>query len=572
MTDTSAFFAGARSAQQTDFDQYDRYMLPDESGEYSGWTRATTFASTLAESYGLRLWEQRMVVWGLSRRPDLLALANTVSGPEDKKALGAIVTSAHEAAGTKAKANLGDAVHKACEEYDRGNPVPEMHQRDVSAYASALHDHGYTVLPEGIERIVIVPQYHVAGRFDRLVRCPDSKIRVLDIKTGNLDYASVEFAVQLSLYANASAVWDSQTKQYVPMPPIATDYAIIAHIPSGSAVCEMMRVNIDVGWALTRLCAEVRDAVKIKHLITPMPRQVVTVGERGPEMFVPPMPRPQTVPGGYVDTRSSVSAEYQAFWSDDRHDADNSSAPAPVAESTSGATGPGAPASVPDETHADLTAAAAEAQREGATPQSVLAAAGAPVEPSYDQAAAFEDMAQAIVKSAKGKAAVQQIARNLCASLNLPESTVKLNQQQIKIARAIVELANKQGVPVPGIALGNEPAAPSVDQVAAEVTDAYRGTTLASIAAAPTVGSLQQIREITGSHWTEEMNEAARVRAEQLSAVTGAVPLTPLQMIEGATSKQTLSLAWKVATEDGRMPDGWTPELHAAAQTKLQQL
>lgn len=615
MTDTSAFFAGRPSGQQTEFDQYDRYMLPDENGEYSGWTRATTFAATLAQQYGLRIWEQRQVVWGLAVRPDLLALANTISGPEDKKALGEIVDQAHAAAGTKAKANLGDAVHKATEAYDRGQPVPVMHTEDVAAYAREMQAYGYQVLPDYIERIVIIPQYHVAGRFDRLVMCPDGKIRVLDVKSGNLDYASVEFSVQLSLYGNAKALWDPVTKAYVPMPEVATDYAIIAHIPAGSGKCEMMQVNIDIGWALTRLCAEVRDAHQLKYLITPMPQRTAlppvpvdsaqtsqqnfvgksyVVGENGPEIFIP------KTEGLVSASHTRMGAE---FWCDGRHEDDDGESPTTSAETPTSAPvepspapvaveeAPKADASVPTQAHADLAAAAREAQQLSATPQSVMAAAGAPVDVRPGAGADLEQLAQAIVKTAKTKARVQEVARKLCASLSLPESAIKLNQQQLKIAREIVALAVKQGVPVPGVPEGfvvihnppttdTQPAEPSQAERTAAVADAvttgpnpaFRESTMQAIAGAPTVGTLQSLRERLGHHWTDEMTEAARQRVEVLNAAEGQAALSPMEMITGATSKQTLSAAWKVATADGNNPDGWTAELHQAAQAKLRTL
>lgn len=270
--DTSSFFTTHQS-RDVPRDQWGRYELPDPTtGEkMKGWTRATTFAATMAEQYGLSIWKQRQVVWGLSRRPDLLTMAQTISGPEDKKALGAIVDEAHIAAGTQSKANRGTAVHSACHAAERGafEQVPEELRPHVAGYFAALKEHRLEVMPEYVERTVIVKSYHVAGTFDNLVRCPDGKVRVLDKKTGRLDYSDVEFAIQMALYANADAIFNYDTGRYEPMPEIAKDYAILMHIDPETGKAHPERVNIVWGWTWARTSAEVMAIRKTKHIVTP---------------------------------------------------------------------------------------------------------------------------------------------------------------------------------------------------------------------------------------------------------------------------------------------------------------
>jgi hypothetical protein len=277
--DTSSFF-GQHAEMDVPRDQWGRYELPDpRTGEKTdGWTRATTFAATIAEQYAVRIWKERQVVWGLSRRPDLITLASTISGPEDKKALGAIVDEAHIAAGTQGKANRGTAIHRACQasELGRHHEVPEELRPHVAGYFEAIRDAKLQLLPEYVERVIIVDRYHVAGQLDNLVRCPDGKIRVLDKKTGSLDYADIEFAVQLAVYAHADAVYNYDTRRYEAPPEIATDYAIIAHIDPETGRTELHRVNIEWGWLWARTCAEVMDIRKTKHVITPYVPETVS--------------------------------------------------------------------------------------------------------------------------------------------------------------------------------------------------------------------------------------------------------------------------------------------------------
>lgn len=268
--DTSSFFTNHQT-RDVPRDQWGRYKLPGPDGAEMSYTRATTLAATLAEQYGLSIWKQRQVVWGLSRRPDLMTMASTIAGPEDKKALGAIVDEAHIAGGTQAKANKGSAIHKAIEAAERGhfNLVPKELRIHVSKYFAAMRAGGLTVLPEYIERTVIIPEYDTAGTFDNLVRCPDGKIRVGDKKTGRLDYSDTEFAVQMALYANASAMFNYDTGRYEPLPDIARDYAILAHIDPETGHTELQRVNIEWGWVWARTCAEVMAIRKTKGVITP---------------------------------------------------------------------------------------------------------------------------------------------------------------------------------------------------------------------------------------------------------------------------------------------------------------
>lgn len=298
--DTSSFF-GQQASGDVPRDQWKRYILPDpRTGEkVGGWTRATTFAATIAESYALQIWKQRQVVWGLSRRPDLITMASTISGPEDKAALGAIVDEAHIAGGTDAKANRGTSIHRACQAAELGRyaEVPEELRPHVGGYFAAVKDAGLQILPEYVERVVIVDRYHVAGQLDNLVLCPDGKIRVLDKKTGNLDYADVEFAVQLATYAHADAMFNYQTGRYEAMPEVATDYAIIAHIDPETGRTELQRVNIELGWLWARTCAEVMDIRKTKHVITP---------------YVPDMVRPSTTFAPREDYWQSVANEADA--------------------------------------------------------------------------------------------------------------------------------------------------------------------------------------------------------------------------------------------------------------------
>lgn len=167
-------------------DRWGRYVIPHpETGKTVAWTRATTWASSVSDTFGLTKWQLRMSALGLARRPDLLAQVATVTDPDDpgaKKLLDKLADQAKEHAGASTRANLGTALHSFCERHDLGDPVqvPKPWDRDVAAYAETIRAAGLTIDRAHIERIVTVPELLVAGTFDRLVTT--DRLMVADLK------------------------------------------------------------------------------------------------------------------------------------------------------------------------------------------------------------------------------------------------------------------------------------------------------------------------------------------------------------------------------------------------------
>lgn len=245
-------------------DQWGRYILPDPTtGANRSWVRATTVSGLLSDRYNLEKWANRMIILGLTKRPDLMALA-AASGPDDRRRLDDIAKHAKDAAASDSKANIGTAIHAATEALDRGEPVnmPPPYDRDVQAYEDKLRGLSVTVVPGWIERIVLVPQLGegVAGTLDRLVMCPDWDLpRIADIKTGaTVKFSGLDHAVQQAIYANATHYYDDQTEELVPCPPIDKTKALIIHLPAGTATCEIHELDITAGWAAAQTAAEVR--------------------------------------------------------------------------------------------------------------------------------------------------------------------------------------------------------------------------------------------------------------------------------------------------------------------------
>lgn len=267
-------------------DRWGRYLIPhpDGSGEVA-WTRATTMASAVAETFNLAKWQTRMAAVGLAKRADLLARVAAVADPnsdDGKRELNKLVEQAQEIAGASQGANSGTALHAFTEAHDAGRDtvvIPAPYDADVAAYTAKMRAAHAKIHPRHIERIVIVPELGVAGTFDRIASIehppynPVSRAPMIgDLKTGkDLAYSWTEIAIQLALYAHASHIFDTATGQLEPMPEVDQEQALVMHLPVGRARCDLYLVNIVDGWKMAQVCHEVREWRKRKDLAQHLP-------------------------------------------------------------------------------------------------------------------------------------------------------------------------------------------------------------------------------------------------------------------------------------------------------------
>jgi hypothetical protein len=228
-------------------------------------TRVSTFAKAIADMRGLNLWQQRMIVHGIGQRPDLYALAVTTP-LDDTQTLQSVASDAQQAAKARAGANMGTAMHNLTESVDRGqdiSAVPADWQARARAYRQALDDHGFDIVPDMIERYVYVKDFGgLCGRFDRLLRRrSDGMLVVGDVKSSaNIGYSWGEIAIQLALYARASHFWDKARDEWVPMPPVDHQRAVVMHTELDAGTTTIYpAVDIAEGWYGAQLCASVRD-------------------------------------------------------------------------------------------------------------------------------------------------------------------------------------------------------------------------------------------------------------------------------------------------------------------------
>lgn len=259
-------------------DHFGRYLIPDpKTGKEFAYTRATTFASTIADTFALTNWKVRMTAVGLARRKDLLAGVAAVSHPDSqagKKRIDELCEAAKEHAGSSQRATLGTALHAFLETLDGGGKIesiPDPWEKDVEAYYYALSRHQVLISPNYIERICVLPRIGVAGTLDRLAQIGDKRY-IFDIKTGSdLKHSWTEIAIQLGIYAHAETIYDAADGKHHKMPRVDQKQAIVAHLPAGEARCQLYFVDIDLGWRTSSICAAVREWRKRKDLAAPIP-------------------------------------------------------------------------------------------------------------------------------------------------------------------------------------------------------------------------------------------------------------------------------------------------------------
>jgi hypothetical protein len=261
-----------------------RYLIPDpETREQRAWTRATTFADTVSDTFGLTRWQMRMVALGLAQRRDLLTGVAAVLDPDSrdgKKRLDSLIEDAKEHAGSTTRATLGTALHSFCEAVDTGRPLPEIpapYDADIAAYRTELARAGVQVSKNYVERVAIVPSLGVAGTLDRLVMVPGFSLPLVgDVKTGaELDYSATKIAVQLALYSRAEWIWDLEERVHRPMHEVDQEQALVIHLPAGEARCTLLLADIRAGWEMTRIITAVRDWRGRKDLLTPLVKVAV---------------------------------------------------------------------------------------------------------------------------------------------------------------------------------------------------------------------------------------------------------------------------------------------------------
>lgn len=262
-----------------------------ESREY---TRVTTFAEALQDSSALTRWKMRRVALGAGRRPDYVMTAASLTAEDrDRDALDDVAEKMLEASGPNA-ADVGTAVHAFTDRIDRGEElgaVPEQYVATLDAYR-----HVTSVLRfVEWECRTVCDELETGGTPDRLGFCsipdPDGEtdaLRVIDTKTGRVDYSAGKFSTQLAIYrrsrkyhpgTGARTSWEELHGQPV------SRWGLVVHVPAGAGTAELLWLNLehgDHGAAAAKIVREWRQGATAGKLLRPVfarpPRPATTDG------------------------------------------------------------------------------------------------------------------------------------------------------------------------------------------------------------------------------------------------------------------------------------------------------
>lgn len=244
----------------------------DDPTVMSYWDRASGFGKGLESSFLIDRAENRQVVFGLSRRADLVELAQAVDGiteTADKEELTRIAGMAKEFAGGNVASNRGTALHKLSERADAGLDLSHVSPELREALAVWRDIVGRFEI-HATEVFVVCDRWEVAGTFDRVVSprgtmtapdgtviIPDDRL-IMDLKSGAWDpsYWGATYSAQQAIYAHAvpyvhvsdeaaaggdvvdtvpvSDEGDNGRREWPDGIVPRTDWALIPHVPIGS--------------------------------------------------------------------------------------------------------------------------------------------------------------------------------------------------------------------------------------------------------------------------------------------------------------------------------------------------
>lgn len=251
-------------------------VIPAGTTTPEPYTRASSAAKTIEDTYNLEMWARRNVVFGMAHDASLVARTLAVGGTPTtwnkgtKSAVNKIAQDAATVAAAHKAADIGTAVHALTEQLDLGAPVTGgPYQADLDAYRDATRAAGLTIHPEHVECRMVCDTLRLAGTADRLVEL-DGRLIVADLKTSaSVEFGGLGWSAQLAAYAHSDiynpAYHARQTLD------IEKAWGIIIHLPAGTGTCTLYRVDLTAGYAAAVLANQVRATrEQSKKWITPL--------------------------------------------------------------------------------------------------------------------------------------------------------------------------------------------------------------------------------------------------------------------------------------------------------------
>ena len=296
-----------------EYNRYGQYQLPHPStGRPSAFSRATTIAAVLDDTYALDMWIQRKIITAVlngvraqmklsagggldeSETEVVAAMERLWATPPNTQKFNGAIDVVDNLQGGRDASEFGTAIHAWLEAIDCGivrpQDVPELFRTHVEVYRELLKRHALLPVPEYTERIVcndnngfevpteldnggeilsgprraLSPGETITGTLDRLFRVITTGDLVLgDVKTSkadSLEWGVLEFAIQLAIYRYATYMLKLDGSGWDPMPALIGDTAYLMHVPSDDpqrAAC--LALNVGFGSEALHIAVYVRD-------------------------------------------------------------------------------------------------------------------------------------------------------------------------------------------------------------------------------------------------------------------------------------------------------------------------
>jgi hypothetical protein len=260
-------------------DRWGRPLIePKDGGKALPYTRSSSAAKTIEDTFNLELWMRRNIVYGMAHDTSLIARTLAIpGGPSDwdqkqKKAINDICEAAAQVAQASKAADIGTALHAMVEQVNLGHTVDAgIYAADLDAYRWAISQMGWQIHPDHVECRMVCDSLQMAGTCDMLVQNDDGEYFVADLKTSaSVDYGGLGWAAQLAAYAH-SDIYSPLLQCRLETPVINQQVGYIVHLPAGQGVCTIHQVDLVKGYEAAALANLIRDTRKAsKKFITPV--------------------------------------------------------------------------------------------------------------------------------------------------------------------------------------------------------------------------------------------------------------------------------------------------------------
>lgn len=250
------------------------------------YNRPSTISGNLDTKENLKQYQQARAAFGIVKDKSiawqLRALVSEFPDPwtSAKDEIKSLLRLAEQIGGDQHKAGIGTALHRLCHLRDIGAeivyPVAQL-EPWLDAYANAVHSRyevlgdEYFVVCDDIDNPGSPEDIKCAGNFDRLLRDKQTgEVVIGDIKSGASDPSyAMKPTIQVAIYAR-SVCYDQETGKRSPIhEELNVSKGVMIHLPfngGGSPECTVYPLDLDEGWRLAKLSADITNSRKMRLL------------------------------------------------------------------------------------------------------------------------------------------------------------------------------------------------------------------------------------------------------------------------------------------------------------------